>query len=135
MNTLRKELEDEEQGLRNISRSKWQRPVGRSNNGKKHSQIFYVSDKDLENWDDIDLDEVDEFTSTSIIDRRFDHISEGEISNIVACLKSGLDVSVCDNAFTIPANAPLHDMEITVCQRCRRMAEAKTVRHFTEAFK
>ena len=112
MNLLRKELEEAEQGLRNISANRWYKKP--SNGGKKYSQVFYVTDKDLENWDDIDLDEVDEFTSSAIIDKNFDRIGEGEISNIVACLKSGLDVSVCDNAFTIPANAPIADVEINI---------------------
>ena len=112
MNLLRKELEEAEQGLRNIRANRWYKKP--SNGGKKYSQVFYVTDKDLENWDDIDLDEVDEFTSSAIIDKNFDRIGEGEISNIVACLKSGLDVSVCDNAFTIPANAPIADVEINI---------------------
>ena len=87
-----------------------------TNVGKKHSQIF-CNNKELENWDDIDLDEVDEYTSTAVIDKNFDSITKGEIDNIVASLKSGLDVSVCDNVFTIPANAPLHDIEITAGSR------------------
>lgn len=115
MNSLRKQLEDEEQGLRKIRTNRRHRKP--PNAGKKFQQVFYVLDKDLENWDDIDLDKVDEFTSSAIVDKNFDSITEGEIDNIVACLKSGLDVSVCDNAFTIPANAPLHDIEITVGKR------------------
>ena len=130
MNTLRKELEEEEQGLRKIRANRWYKKP--SNGGKKYSQVFYVSDKDLENWDDIDLDEVDEFTSSAIIDKNFDSVGEGEIDNIVACLKSGLDVSVCDNAFTIPANAPIEDMEITVGKRHkyeRKLANVKSAAH------
>jgi len=115
MNSLRKQLEDEEQGLRKIRTNRRHRKP--PNAGKKNQQVFYVLDKDLENWDDIDLDKVDEFTSSAIVDKNFDSIGEGEIDNIVASLKSGLDVSVCDNAFTIPANAPLHDIEITVGKR------------------
>ena len=115
MNTLRKELEEEEQALRKIRANRWYKKP--SNGGKKYTQIFYVSDKDLENWDDVDLDEVDEFTSSAIIDKNFDRVGEEEISNIVACLKSGLDVSVCDNVFTVPANAPIEDIEVTVGKR------------------
>ena len=114
MNSLRRELEDEEDRLRNIRANRWQKPT---NVGKKHSQIFFVTNKELENWDDIDLDEVDDYTSTAVIDKNFDSITKGEIDNIVASLKSGLDVSVCDNVFTIPANAPLHDIEITAGSR------------------
>ena len=114
MNSLRAELEDEEERLRNIRANRWQKPT---NVNKKHSQIFFVTNKELENWDDIDLDEVDEYTSTAVIDKNFDSITKGEIDNIVASLKSGLDVSVCDNVFTIPANAPLHDIEITAGSR------------------
>ena len=113
MNSLRAELEDEEERLRNI-RVRWYRSKASSN---RHGPSVFVTNKELENWDDIDLDEVDEYTSTAVIDKNFDSITEGEIDNIVASLKSGLDVSVCDNVFTIPANAPLHDIEITAGSR------------------
>ena len=113
MNSLRAELEDEEERLRNI-RVRWYRSKASSN---RHGPSVFVTNKELENWDDIDLDEVDEYTSAAVIDRNFDSIAEGEIDNIVASLKSGLDVSVCDNVFTIPANAPLHDIEITAGSR------------------
>lgn len=113
MNSLRTELEDEEERLRNI-RVRWYRSKASSN---RHGPSVFVTNKELENWDDIDLDEVDEYTSTAVIDRNFDSIAEGEIDSIVASLKSGLDVSVCDNVFTIPANAPIEDIEITVGKR------------------
>lgn len=113
MNSLRAELEDEEERLRNI-RIRWYRSKASSN---RHGPSVFVTNKELENWDDIDLDEVDEYTSAAVIDRNFDSIAEGEIDNIVASLKSGLDVSVCDNVFTIPANAPIEDIEITVGKR------------------
>lgn len=113
MNSLRAELEDEEERLRNI-RVRWYRSKASSN---RHGPSVFVTNKELENWDDIDLDEVDEYTSTAVIDKNFDSIAEGEIDNIVASLKSGLDVSVCDNVFTIPANAPIEDIEITVGKR------------------
>lgn len=113
MNSLRAELEDEEERLRNI-RVRWYRSKASSN---RHGPSVFVTNKELENWDDIDLDEVDEYTSAAVIDRNFDSIAEGEIDNIVASLKSGLDVSVCDNVFTIPANAPIEDIEITVGKR------------------
>ena len=113
MNSLRAELEDEEERLRNI-RVRWYRSKASSN---RHGPSVFVTNKELENWDDIDLDEVDEYTSTAVIDKNFDSITKGEIDNIVASLKSGLDVSVCDNVFTIPANAPLHDIEITAGSR------------------
>ena len=113
MNSLRAELEDEEERLRNI-RVRWYRSKASSN---RHGPSVFVTNKELENWDDINLDEVDEYTSTAVIDKNFDSIAEGEIDNIVASLKSGLDVSVCDNVFTIPANAPLHDIEITAGSR------------------
>ena len=113
MNSLRAELEDEEERLRNI-RVRWYRSKASSN---RHGPSVFVTNKELENWDDIDLDEVDEYTSTAVIDRNFDSIAEGEIDSIVASLKSGLDVSVCDNVFTIPANAPIEDIEITVGKR------------------
>ena len=113
MNSLRAELEDEEERLRNI-RVRWYRSKASSN---RHGPSVFVTNKELENWDDIDLDEVDEYTSAAVIDRNFDSIAEGEIDSIVASLKSGLDVSVCDNVFTIPANAPIEDIEITVGKR------------------
>lgn len=113
MNSLRAELEDEEERLRNI-RVRWYRSKASSN---RHGPSVFVTNKELQDWDDIDLDEVDEYTSTAVIDKNFDSITEGEIDNIVASLKSGLDVSVCDNVFTIPANAPLHDIEITAGSR------------------
>lgn len=123
MNSLRKQLEDEEQGLRKIRTNRRHRKP--PNTGKKFQQVFYVLDKDLENWDDVNLDIVDEFTSSAIVDKNFDSIGEEEIDNIVASLKSGLDVSVCDNAFTIPANAPIADVEVSVGKR--RSYEKKLV--------
>ena len=115
MNSLRAELEDEEERLRNIRVRKVAETYKKC--WQETQSIFFVTNKELENWDDIDLDEVDEYTSTAVIDKNFDSITEGEIDNIVASLKSGLDVSVCDNVFTIPANAPLHDIEITAGSR------------------
>ena len=114
MNSLRVELEDEEERLRNIRARRWHKPTKK---GRSVHSIPFVTNKELQDWDDIDLDEVDEYTSTAVIDKNFDSITEGEIDNIVASLKSGLDVSVCDNVFTIPANAPLHDIEITAGSR------------------
>lgn len=114
MNSLRRELEDEEERLRNIRARRWHKPTKK---GRSIHSIPFVTNKELQDWDDIDLDEVDEYTSTAVIDKNFDSIAEGEIDNIVASLKSGLDVSVCDNVFTIPANAPIEDIEITVGKR------------------
>jgi len=114
MNSLRKQLEDEEQGLRNIRARRWHKPTKKS---RPYHSIPFVTNKELQDWDDIDLDIVDEFTSSAIVDKNFDSIGEEEISNIVASLKSGLDVSVCDNAFTIPANAPIADVEVSVGKR------------------
>ena len=114
MNSLRRELEDEEERLRNIRVRRWHKPTKK---GRSVHSIPFVTNKELQDWDDINLDEVDEYTSTAVIDKNFDSIAEGEIDNIVASLKSGLDVSVCDNVFTIPANAPLHDIEITAGSR------------------
>ena len=129
MNLLRKELEDEEERLRNIRARRWHKPTKK---GRSANSIPFVTNKELQDWDDIDLDEVDEYTSTAVIDKNFDSITKGEIDNIVASLKSGLDVSVCDNVFTIPANAPLHDMEITVGKRHKyekKLVNVKSAAH------
>ena len=100
MNSLRAELEDEEERLRNIRVRRWHKPTKK---GRSVHSIPFVTNKELQDWDDINLDEVDEYTSTAVIDKNFDSIAEGEIDNIVASLKSGLDVSVCCLLYTSDA--------------------------------